>query len=116
MISFELEAIQQTELRHFTFDLNNTVLLQTQVTQLVLSSASAANDAASLVFAQSIVDAAAWSYLKVGAMVDPATWEGQIDDRKVGVKDLKAKSYEDIRVVSRAGRDGLGDSRLRTLR
>ena len=72
-------------------------LLQTQVTQLVLSSASAAIDAASLVFAQSIVDDAAWSYLKVCAMVDPAAWEGQIDDRKVGVKDLKAKSYENIR-------------------
>lgn len=72
-------------------------LLQTQVTQLVLSSASAAIDAASLVFAQSIVDDAAWSYLKVCAMVDPVAWEGQVDDRKVGVKDLKAKSYEDIR-------------------
>lgn len=36
-------------------------LLQTQATQLVLSSASAAIDAASLVFAQSIVDAAARS-------------------------------------------------------
>lgn len=70
---------------------------QTQVTQLVLSSASVAIDAASLVFAQSIVDDAAWSYLRVCAAVDPATWEDQIDDRKIGVKDLKMKSYEDIR-------------------
>lgn len=72
-------------------------LLQTQVTQLVLSNATAAIDAASLVFAQSIVDDAAWSYLKVCAMVDPAPWEVQIDDRKIRVKDLKARSYEDIR-------------------
>jgi len=72
-------------------------LLQNQVTQLVLSSASAAINAASLVFAQSIVDDAAWSYLEVCAIVDPAAWEGQIDDRKVSFKDLKAKSHEDVR-------------------
>ena len=83
-------------------------LLRSQVAHLVLSSASAAIDAASLVFAQSIVDDAAWSYLKVCATVDPAAWEGQIDDRKVGVKDLKAKSYEDIR----AELIELGSSRL----
>jgi len=71
--------------------------LQTQVTQLVLSNASTAIDAASLVFAQSIVDDAAWSYLKVCAAVDPAAWEGQIDDRRIGFKDLKTKSSEDIR-------------------
>jgi hypothetical protein len=45
-------------------------LMQTGVTQLVLSNASAAIDAASLVFAQSIVDDAAWSYLKVCAMIE----------------------------------------------
>jgi hypothetical protein len=72
-------------------------LLQTQVTQLVLSSASAAIDAASLVFAQSVVDDTAWSYLKVCATVDPTAWEGQIEDRKVGVKDFKTRSYEDVR-------------------
>jgi len=72
-------------------------LLQNGVTKLVLSSASAAIDAASLVFAQSIVDDAAWSYLKVCAVLDPAAWEDQIEERKVGVKHLKAKSYEDIR-------------------
>jgi len=72
-------------------------LMQTQVTLRVLSSASAAIDAASLVFAQSVVDDAAWSYLKICAMADPAAWEGEIDDRKVRVNELKAKSYEDIR-------------------
>src|SRR4051812_1399339 len=56
-------------------------LLQTQVTQLVLNNASRAIDTTSLVFAQSIVDDAAWSYLRVCAMIEPVAWESQIDDR-----------------------------------
>jgi hypothetical protein len=71
--------------------------LQTQMTALVLNNASAAIDAASLVFAQSIVDDAAWSYLKVSAIVDPAAWETMFEDKKVSFKDAQAKTYEDIR-------------------
>jgi hypothetical protein len=71
--------------------------LQTQMTELVLNNASAAIDAASLVFAQSIIDDAAWSYLKVCAMVDPVAWDSMIEDKKISVKDAQAKKYGDIR-------------------
>jgi len=71
--------------------------LQTQMTELVLNNASTAIDAASLVFAQSIIDDAAWSYLKVCAVVDPAEWDSMIEDKKISVKDAQEKKYEDIR-------------------
>ena len=84
------------------------ILMQTEVTKLVLNNASAAIDAASLVFAQSIVDDAAWSYLKVCSLIDPIAWEGQVEDRKVLIKEFKERSYESIRA-------DLIDARLKQL-
>jgi hypothetical protein len=71
--------------------------MQNQITQGVMTSAHAAVDAASIVFAQSILDDSAWSYLKVCAMVDPAAWEDLIDAKKIDIKTMREKKYEDIR-------------------
>jgi hypothetical protein len=86
--------------------------LQTQMTELVLNNAAKAIDAASLVFAQSIIDDA-WSYLKVCAVVDPAAWGSMLDDKKISVKDAQTKKYEDIRAeliearLNQIGRESL---------
>jgi hypothetical protein len=71
--------------------------IQTQITQMVLNNASTAIDAASLVFAQSILDDAAWSYLKVCATADPAAWEYMFENKQVSVKDFKTKAFEQVR-------------------
>jgi hypothetical protein len=71
--------------------------IQTQITQLVLNNASTAIDAASLVFAQSILDDAAWSYLKVCATADPVAWEYMLENKQVSVKDFKTKTFEQVR-------------------
>ncbi len=71
--------------------------IQTQITQMVFNNASTAIDAASLVFAQSILDDAAWSYLKVCATADPAAWEYMFENKQVSVKDFKTKAFEQVR-------------------
>jgi len=71
--------------------------IKAQMTQGVMTSAHAAIDAASIVFAQSILDDCAWSYLKICAMVDPSAWEDLIDAKKIDVKAVREKKYEDIR-------------------
>src|SRR5256885_7936995 len=47
-------------------------LLQTGMTESAITNAKAAIDAASLVFAQSVLDDCAWSYLKVCSLASPA--------------------------------------------
>jgi hypothetical protein len=71
--------------------------IETQISQMVLTNASTAIDAASLVFAQSILDDAAWSYLKVCAATDPAAWEYMFDNKQVSMKDFKTKTFEQLR-------------------
>lgn len=71
--------------------------IQTQITQMVLNNASTAIDAASLVFAQSILDDAAWSYVKVCATAEPAAWEYMFENKQVSMKDFKTKTFEQTR-------------------
>ncbi|MBI2585901.1 MAG: hypothetical protein HYW28_08530 [Rhodospirillales bacterium] len=53
-------------------------------------------DAASLVFAHSILDGVAFEYCEIVAMLDSTLFEGWIDDRQIRLKDMKGKTYEDI--------------------
>lgn len=80
-------------------------ILQTQMTEGVIINAHAAIDASSLVMAQSILDDCAWSYLKVCALVAPEDWCGQIDARKIDLRLVRERSYEDLR-------DGLIQARV----
>ncbi len=63
----------------------------------VITSARAAIDAASLVFAQSVLDDCAWAYLKVCSLARAADWEPIIADRKVSFSEYHGKSRETIR-------------------
>lgn len=78
-------------------DTDILTFLQTNITQMVLNNASTAIDAASLVFAQSILDDAAWSYLKVCAIADPAAWEYLFENKQISMKNFKTRTFEDLR-------------------
>jgi len=88
-------------------------LIQTQITDMVLYKASTAIDAASLVFAQSILDDAALSYIKVCTTADPVAWEDMFEAKQFSVKDLKAKTLDRLRAdfiedrVKQIGRESL---------
>lgn len=53
-------------------------------------------EAASLVFAHSILDAAALDYCRVTSFVSPTSWEGFIEQRKIKLGDMKGRTYDDI--------------------
>lgn len=58
-------------------------MLRTGMTESAIKNARAAIDAASLVFAQSMLDDCALSYLRVCALANPADWEPMIQEKKV---------------------------------
>jgi len=72
-------------------------LIQTGMTQVVITNARAAIDAASLVFAQSILDDCAWSYCRVCALAKPDDWEALIDAKKIDFGAIREKTTEAIR-------------------
>jgi len=65
-----------------------------QMTGMSLKSAQAAVDAASLVFAHSIVDAAAVGFLRIAAMASPGDWEPFVDKRKWSVVEVREFGYK----------------------
>lgn len=67
------------------------------MTDTALTQANAAIDAASIVFAQSILDDCAMAYCKVCALAKPTDWESQLDNRKVNFSQLREKPYENLR-------------------
>lgn len=72
-------------------------LLQTGMTESAITNAKAAIDAASLVFAQSVLDDCAWSYLKVCSLANPADWEPIIAEKKATFAAYYGKSQDLIR-------------------
>lgn len=68
----------------------------TRMTAMSLKSARASIDAASLVFAHSIVDAAAAGFLRVSAMASPADWQTTLDARKFSLADVRASGYDSL--------------------
>lgn len=71
--------------------------LRSGMTRTAISNSKVAIDAASLVFAQSMLDDAALSYCHVCAMIAPDDWAGLLDLKKVDYAALRAKSVETIR-------------------
>jgi hypothetical protein len=74
-------------------------LMRTGMTTTAMANATSGIDAASLVFAQSILDDCALSYLKVCSLAAPQDWEPFISDKKVDYKDLQGKTTEEVRAV-----------------
>ena len=57
---------------------------------------SAAVDAASLVFAHSILDDAAFQYCRVTAIVSPSSWEPFVLKQKVNLEETRNNEYESL--------------------
>lgn len=70
--------------------------IQTAITDLAVNNARAAIDAASLVFAQSILDDCVLSYLRVCALAAPEDWDQYFKDRKIAFSEL-GKTREQLR-------------------
>lgn len=72
-------------------------LLRTGMTEGAITNARAAIDAASLVFAQSVLDDCAWSYLKVCSLANPADWEPIIAEKKASFAAYSGKPHDVLR-------------------
>jgi hypothetical protein len=70
---------------------------QTGLTTTSIENFTNAIDAASIVFAQSVLDDCALSLLRVCALASPADWEQFVKDRKVDFNSVKEKSSDTIR-------------------
>ncbi len=80
-----------------SWDEDFKTLIRTGMTESALANASAGIDAASLVFAQSILDDCAWSYLKVCSLACPTDWDAVIGAKKVDFNSLQGKTPATIR-------------------
>lgn len=72
-------------------------LLRTGMTEGAITSARAAIDAASLVFAHSVLDDCAWSYLRACSLANAADWEPIIAEKKASFADYSGKTHNVIR-------------------
>lgn len=66
------------------------------MTKQAIVNARASVDAASLIFAHSVIDDSAWSYCLVTALAQPEDWEPHIENKKVDFKLVKERKYEDL--------------------
>lgn len=53
-------------------------------------------DAASLIFAHSVLDGVALDYCKATAMVSPVSWEQFLDKKQVAMQEIRGKTYESL--------------------
>jgi len=70
--------------------------LAQSMTETAVANARAAIDAASVVFAHSILDGAAYECCRVTALVAPLDWEESVADKRTRLADVKSTSYEDL--------------------
>ena len=66
------------------------------MTKQTIDQAQIAVDAASVVFAHSVVDGAALDYCRVTALVAPADWVSAIDQRSIKLSDVRSSSYDQL--------------------
>jgi len=67
-----------------------------KLTELTISQAQIAADAASIIFAHSFLDGAAFDFCRVTALAAPRDWESLIDQRQIKLSDLRESNYEQI--------------------
>jgi hypothetical protein len=72
-------------------------LISNGITVTAVSNARKAIDAASLVFAQSMLDDSAWSYCRVCALIAPQDWEPLLEAKKIDFATLRDSSASSIR-------------------
>jgi hypothetical protein len=72
-------------------------LMSAGITTTAVSNARKAMDAASLVFAQSMLDDAAWSYCQVCALIAPQDWEPFVAAKKIDFATIRGSSTDAVR-------------------
>ena len=70
--------------------------LQQKLATDQLSRFEAAVDSASLIFAHSIVDAAALDYCKVTALTAPDSWAKYVENKRLSLAELKGRDYPQV--------------------
>jgi hypothetical protein len=70
--------------------------LSHEMSEMTVNQAQVAVDAASIVFAHSVLDAAAFDYCRVTALVAPGEWSPVVDQRQIRLSDLRGTDYEQI--------------------
>lgn len=70
--------------------------LGTKMTQDQIGNYKASVDAASLIFAHSVIDNAALNYCRCCALVNPRDWEQFVEKKKVAIEDIKGLSTDEI--------------------
>ena len=76
---------------------NGRGLIQAALTETTMSNAHRAIDAASLVFAQSMLDDCALSYCRVCALISPEDWETFFEAKKIKFSSVRSESFQTIR-------------------
>ncbi len=71
--------------------------LRAGMTSTAIVNSRAAIDAASLVFAQSMLDDSAWSYCRVCALLAPKDWEPLLEPKKIDYASVRDRSADAIR-------------------
>ncbi len=66
------------------------------LTNTTLKNSLIATNAASLVFAHSIIDGAALDFCRVTALVAPRDWESSIDQRQIKLSEARESDYEQL--------------------
>jgi hypothetical protein len=70
--------------------------LSRMLTELTVGQAQTAVDAASIVFAHSLLDASALDYCRITALVAPGDWESVVDQRQIKLSDVREAGYAQI--------------------
>lgn len=76
------------------FEENPPEKLVQSMTEQTLLETEAATDAASIVFAHSVLDGAVFDYCKVTALVSPKDWEAVVEKRQVTLAELRGTDYD----------------------
>jgi hypothetical protein len=67
-----------------------------KLTEITISQAQMAADAASIIFAHSFLDGAAFDFCRVTALAAPRDWESLLDQRQIKLSDVRESNYEQI--------------------
>ncbi len=67
-----------------------------EMTQATLKQAQVAVEAAALIFAHSVLDAAALGYCKVAALIAPEEWAELVERRAVELREVRLSSYPEL--------------------
>lgn len=78
------------------FEANPPKQIVESMTEQTIKETETAMNAASIVFAHSVLDGAAFDYCRVTALVAPDDWSAVLEGRKVSLAEMRGKNYEEV--------------------